>query len=806
MAANPRRTAAGGLALLLLVLYPFAIGGIAARVVASKASARLGTPVTVGRGRGGLGTIVLDDVVIGDDGSGPALARIDRITVPLGILLGMHSAVEVAGLRVEAVRGGAEDNLSAMLAHVRGQHHADAGGAKPEAGGAKPEGGGRGGTKLPDIVITSGTIKARDEASRLALYVGSFDGELRPDSRLAFHLRNTRAVLAFGDAGQGPRFGADELDVQTPLTGLRPSGVPSLRVKGGEASPLPSLALTGIAGIIAPPPAGANPQGSDALKSLVIDLRGSYGGARETLWTAKGHAEPDKATGTLALRAEQFSLARIGDVLPSSVLRPENTTLDAALDLAWAGDAVRFAGELAVVGLSLQHDSIALEPVENVSVGLTLRGTAHPLARVLEVERAEARVRDLTARLSGTVAMPAGTFKFANGRKLDVVPKIDLALTVPRVSCAKMLTSIPPALIPRLQGFVLQGMFGADVGIKVDFAHLDQLDLTGKIAIDGCKVLKAPPEVTALAGEESLVVNVEAPKPPGAPAGSEPDVLSVVVGPDNPDFAPYEQISPYLVGSIMTTEDNGFFKHRGWVSSEFKSALRRNLERGGFRLGASSITMQMVKNVLLTKDKTLSRKAQELFLVWYLEQVLPKERILELYFNAIEFGPRIYGIGAASRHYFGKKPSELTPLEGAFISSILPSPKRRYIQYCHGALLPQWDRYVHRILAKVHERGRLTDDEYQSWSVQSLAFDRKEATFTEKQCLDWVKSMVPAKQDVESTPDIEDADGDATAEKGGGWPPKRLKRLFTHASASPPQHHVGPLGKSVAKSVVTSAQ
>ena len=74
----------------------------------------------------------------------------------------------------------------------------------------------------------------------------------------------------------------------------------------------------------------------------------------------------------------------------------------------------------------------------------------------------------------------------------------------------------------------------------------------------------------------------------------------------------------------MTTEDNGFFKHRGWVSSEFKSALRRNLQRGGFRLGASSITMQMTKNVLLTKEKTLSRKVQELFLVWYLEQILPR--------------------------------------------------------------------------------------------------------------------------------------------------------------------------------------
>jgi membrane peptidoglycan carboxypeptidase len=274
------------------------------------------------------------------------------------------------------------------------------------------------------------------------------------------------------------------------------------------------------------------------------------------------------------------------------------------------------------------------------------------------------------------------------------------------------------------------------------------------------------------------------PKKLGAPASAEPDMLPVVVGPDNPDFVPFAQISPHLIGSIMTTEDNGFFKHRGWVSSEFKSALRRNLQRGGFRLGASSITMQMTKNVLLTREKTLSRKLQELFLVWYLEQQLPKERILELYFNAIEFGPRIYGIGAATRHYFGKHPSELNPLEAAFFSSILPSPKRRYIQYCHGSPLPQWDKYIRRILAKAHERGRVGDEEYEAWSAQPLVFDRKEATFTEKQCLEWVKSMAP-KPEPETPPEMEEMDGDGQSNgKNGRKSKKRQGRVLVKSIAA----------------------
>ena len=777
ISAHRRLSAAVGIALGLLVIFPFAVGALAARVCASRLSARLGRTVTVRQGRAGLGDVVLHDLVVAGAPGGAPLVTVTRITIPFGLALGMHGAVRVAGLRVHAVRGGSGDNLSAILAQVRGRHTAGA----PEASGGLAAASGSpaaafgGSTGLPDVVIESASIDARDETSHLRVSIAALDGEIQPGSRLALRMHGLRGGLMLGGEGEGPHFDADELDVQTPLAGMKPSGIPSVRIAGGTASPLPSLALTGIAGVIAPPPAGVSGEST----GLVIDLRGSYGGAHEALWTAKGHAEPDRGTGTLALRAEQFSLGRIADVLPRSVLRPADTTLDAALDLTWTGDAVKFAGELAVVGLSLQHEALAVEPVENVSLGLTLRGTAYPLARRLELERAEARVRDVTARLSGRVALPAGAFRFTNGKTLSVVPNIDLAFSVPRVSCAKLLASIPSALVPRLQGFVMQGNFAADVGIKIDFAHLDDLDLSGKVGIDGCKVLKAPDDIKALAEAKTRVINVEAPKLPGGAPG-ETDTLAVVVGPDNPDFTPYDQISPYLVGSIMTTEDNGFFKHRGWVSSEFKSALRRNLQGGGFRLGASSITMQMVKNVLLTKDKTLSRKLQELFLVWYLEQVLPKERILELYFNAIEFGPRIYGIGPAVRHYFGKRPAELTPLEAAFFSSILPSPKRRYIQYCHGSLTAQWDRYVRRILAKVHERGRITDDEYAAFSEQPFVFDRREASFTEKQCLEWVKSMAP-KPEPETPPDLDEGDADSD---GGGWPQKKLRRLFSHAGTA----------------------
>jgi hypothetical protein len=798
VAAHPRASLAGGIVLVLLLIYPFAVGALAAHLFASRVGDKLGRPVTVGQGRAGLLGIVLSDVTVAGAPKGAPLATVARLSVPFGAALGLHTPIEVSGLRVQAVRGGDEDNLSEVLARLRGKHPSGsqapaAGAPAPQAAApappAAPEAASHG--RLPDINIANASIEIRDEQTRLRLAIPSLSGELRPGTRLALRMRGLHGGLAFGGDGGGPRFGADELDVETPLAGMRPTGIPAVRVAGGTASPLPTLALTGIAGVIAPAPAGVAGSKKDG---LIIDLRGSYGGARETLWTAKGDADPAHGTGKLALRAEQFSLARIADVLPASVLRPSNTLIDAALDLSWLGDAVKFAGDLAVVGLSVQNDALAADPIENVSVRLGMRGTVYPLARRVDIDRAEARIRDVTARVTGHVAMPTGTFRFTNGKTMGVLPDVDLTFSVPRVPCAKVLESIPAAMVPHLQGFVLQGMFAADVHVHADFAHLDETDLSGKVGIDGCRVLKAPEEVTALADPtKELVVNVDVPKLPGSPAG-ETEPMPVTIGPDNPDYTPYDQISPYLVGSIMTTEDNGFFKHHGWVSSEFKSALRRNLQGGGFRLGASSITMQMTKNVLLTREKTLSRKFQELFLVWYIEQILPKERILELYFNAIEFGPRIYGIGAAARHYFGKRPADLTPLEAAFFSSILPSPKRRYVQYCHGSLSPQWDRYVRRILAKAHERGRISDDEYAAYATQPFVFDRKEASFTEKQCLDWVKSMAP-RPEPETPPDLDDADNGADA---GGWAPKRLRKLFSKGA---PKHPAGAAPPASSKSI-----
>ncbi len=390
--AKAHRLKAGlaAFALVVLLVYPFLVGALAASLVAGKASERLGQPVTVGRGRGGLGAIVLDDLVVAGAAGQPPLVSVKQLRIPFGVAFGMRGPVTVTGLRIHAVHGGDNDNVSTLLDRLRGRGGPAAKGDKgakgakgaegAEGAGAGKDGGGS--SRLPAIVIQGGSLDAREDDRDATLTIGSFDAELQPGEKLAVWMRNVRGGLAIGPNGSGPSFGADEVDVKWPLEGTHPVGYPWVRVTAGRASPLPSLALTGIAGVVSPPPDAA----AGARDEVIIDFRGSYGGAREALWIAKGRAQPDRLTGSLAVRAEQFNLGRIKDVLPRSMLAPENTTLDVAMDFGWAGTTLKFAGETEVVGLSLQSDSLALEPIENVSLSAAWRGSA-------DLDRAPARHR-----------------------------------------------------------------------------------------------------------------------------------------------------------------------------------------------------------------------------------------------------------------------------------------------------------------------------------------------------------------------------------------------------------------------------
>jgi membrane peptidoglycan carboxypeptidase len=152
---------------------------------------------------------------------------------------------------------------------------------------------------------------------------------------------------------------------------------------------------------------------------------------------------------------------------------------------------------------------------------------------------------------------------------------------------------------------------------------------------------------------------------------------SVLVSAANPNYSTLDQISPYLQKCVLTTEDPSFFYHRGFIDEAFRQSIIKNIRKRKFARGASTISMQLVKNVFLTREKTISRKLEEILLVYILEnnRISSKQRMLEVYFNIIEWGPNVYGIGEASQFYFQKQPSQLTFKECLFLATIIPRPK-----------------------------------------------------------------------------------------------------------------------------------
>ena len=186
---------------------------------------------------------------------------------------------------------------------------------------------------------------------------------------------------------------------------------------------------------------------------------------------------------------------------------------------------------------------------------------------------------------------------------------------------------------------------------------------------------------------------------------------AILVGPGNPNYTPLSNISPYLRKCVLTTEDPSFFTHRGFINEAFKQSIVKNIKTGKFTRGGSTISMQLIKNAFLTREKTLSRKLEEILLVFIMEnnRIVSKERMLEVYFNIIEWGPNVYGIGEASQFYFQKRPSELSINECLFLANIIPSPRKFMYQFnSEGNLKPyavNRDKHIERLMLG---RGILT--------------------------------------------------------------------------------------------------
>jgi len=291
--------------------------------------------------------------------------------------------------------------------------------------------------------------------------------------------------------------------------------------------------------------------------------------------------------------------------------------------------------------------------------------------------------------------------------------------------CQSLLDASPPGLLTSLTEFRLNGQLGASLDFNFDGQHPDGAAFDLRDALFGCKVVETPFAYSAehLSGPFKLTREVEKDQPP----------VELNIGPLSSTYTPLESIAKTTTQAFVSSEDASFFAHKGIDASALAYAVKRDLTERRVAVGGSTITMQTAKNLFLTPDRTLSRKLQELFLAWHLENVLSKERILEIYMNIVELGPGIYGITQASEHFFGKHPYDLTLLESAYLATLLPSPKARYRYFCDDKLTPNYRELVNGLLKRMLGLNRIPWDRYSQAVSENVQFN-EQARLGSKEC------------------------------------------------------------------------
>lgn len=246
-------------------------------------------------------------------------------------------------------------------------------------------------------------------------------------------------------------------------------------------------------------------------------------------------------------------------------------------------------------------------------------------------------------------------------------------IDIPETKAQDFIDALPKGLFSNFEGMQAEGSFDYSLDFKFNKNKPKDLVFESQFHKNNLKITKY--------GEANLS-KLNAPFIYRAIENGKPQ-RAVVVGESNPNFTPLQSISPYLRNAVLTMEDPSFFSHNGFIGEAFKQSIIKNIKAKKFARGASTISMQLVKNVFLTREKTLSRKLEEILLVYILEnnRITSKSRMFEVYLNIIEWGPNIYGISEASYFYFAKHPSELSVAESIYLASIVPRPKKFMYQF-----------------------------------------------------------------------------------------------------------------------------
>jgi len=705
----------------------------AVRARATSAAERHGIQLEIGQVRAGLGGVWLRDVTLRAPLLPGAKMHVAALRVGLGWRLNAAS-VALHGALLE---------LAGEPEELRRQWQAFRANSKPDSDAAAS-----GMRYSADGVDLVWRVRAHEPAQHVWGLSYQRDGareqvaldlaQLR-DSGLELSTRHPQATLvrrvnsgAGGAQRQLESLRADGLDVGIVLSSppsevnapvhaqkgstFRPDPLRGAKLRAGLAE------LSGWAARSVPDGAGLNlegvslrfSQGADTLNFGPSTLRAARLGAQVELSLApkaEASGTPLELRLTLpiehgevkaSIRGGPVSLRSLGvREHDFGLIGVQLAQLQASGDITLAADgsALAFSGNGALSNVSLKRAELSAIPLSGIHLAFRAQGTTSLDGAKLTLEDAELSFGEARVRGSGSLTRGERTLEmhWLGG--------------VPLASCQAFLDATPRGLAPLIAPLSMTGTFGVKAALDFDSERPNETRVRLNVAND-CHIEQVPVELSPRRFARPWQRMVK---------GANKQPIEIDSGPGSADWVPIDAISPNMETAVQVCEDGHFMVHHGFDFEAIQNSIKDNLIKGRFARGASTISMQLAKNLYLSKEKTLGRKLQEAVLTQLLEQELSKRELLELYLNVIEYAPGVYGIGPAAHYYFAKRPSDLSLGQALYIASILPNPERQHFDR-DGKVSAAWTSYLQRLMRIAKKIGQINDEQLAAGLAEQVAF------------------------------------------------------------------------------------
>jgi hypothetical protein len=460
-------------------------------------------------------------------------------------------------------------------------------------------------------------------------------------------------------------------------------------------------------------------------------------------------SRPDPQTGTVPLKLS-LVLPGGGRIDGTGKLGPLGGTLQASVDgLQFGDETSRASGKISgeykldvsvlqksvaldgrgrIQSFLLSHDALAEAPIGPFDIGLGGSLSAKKNDEGLEVKLVKGtfELGDLNTAFSADFKREQERWEVGVDAELEPL------------EFSELLRSIPPKLLPHVEGIKAKGPLSATMHLRIDSAKLDDTELDIDIDTKRFKVERLSAELDFNALRHMFTTRFEMPEDDNG----DRVIYQRALGPGAERFVPLSDMSPLLPLAVMAQEDASFRKHKGVSLFHLRGSLVDNLKKGRFVRGGSTVTMQLARNLFLNRRKTLSRKIEEIIVAWLLERRFDKDELMALYLNAVEFGPDIFGVREASQHYFALHPRALSPAQTAWLIKLLPGPRLYYAQFKKKRLNRGFKDNLNWLMRHMIRKGFMEQSQYEPVTETSL-FEEPRAIETQEEVSPTPPSTLP---------------------------------------------------------------